>query len=191
MHHRSITSDRGNNMRIIAGKWRARRLAQPDSMDIRPTTDRAKEGLFNTINYYIEGSDFLDLFSGATSIAFEAKSRGANRVVAVDSSAKSKRLFQTNENKINSGIEFYQADVSKYLEREYNTYDYIFLDPPYDFEYQKLDEIITLALTKLNADGQVILEFPTQRNLQFSAGHIFKQKKYGKSSFYFIEERNE
>lgn len=178
-------------MRIISGKWKGRRLAEPRNMDIRPTTDRAKEGLFNTINYYIEESDFLDLFCGAGSIAFEAKSRGANRVVAVDSSSESKRVFKMNEEKMNSGIEFIGSDVFRYLERDNNTYDYIFMDPPYDMDKGEIDKIMTRVVTMLNPEGQIILEFPSRSRFEFADVKLFKEKKYGKSTFYFFEGHDE
>lgn len=174
-------------MRVIAGEFRGRRLAEPNTMDIRPTTDRAKEGLFNTINYYIEGSDFLDLFSGACGIAIEAASRGANRVVAVDSSKESSRVFKLNESKMETGIEFYNSDVIKFLERDSNTYDYIFLDPPYDLDIAVLEQVLNLCKERLNDGGELILEFPSYSKFNFEFYDIKKQKKYGKSSFFFLE----
>lgn len=176
-------------MRIISGKYKGRKLVEPKTMDIRPTTDRAKEGLFNTINYYIEGADFLDLFTGACGIGIEAASRGANRVVSVDNSNESMRVFEENEKKLNSGIEFYQADVTNFLKRDNSTFDYIFLDPPYDLDHSSVEQILELCVKKLNEEGQLILEFPSYSKFEFENLNIIKQKKYGKSSFFFIEEK--
>lgn len=174
-------------MRVIAGRLKGRRLAEPNTMDIRPTTDRAKEGLFNTINYYIEGADFLDLFSGAGGVAIEAASRSANRVVAVDNSKESQRLFKMNDAKMETGIEYYNSDVVRFLERDFNTYDYIFLDPPYDMEHNQLEEILNLCIDKLNPGAELILEFPSYSKFSFEQLQVKKQKKYGKSSFFFLE----
>lgn len=174
-------------MRVIAGRLKGRRLAEPNTMDIRPTTDRAKEGLFNTINYYIEGADFLDLFSGAGGVAIEAASRAANRVVAVDNSKESQRLFKMNDTKMETGIEFYNSDVVRFLERDFNTYDYIFLDPPYDMEHSQVEEILNLCIDKLNPGAELILEFPSYSKFNFEQIQVKKQKKYGKSSFFFLE----
>lgn len=176
-------------MRVISGKYRGRRLAEPKTMDIRPTTDRAKEALFSIINHYIEGSDFLDLFSGAGGVAIEAASRGANRVVAVDNSKESQRVFRLNEAKMETGIEFYNTDVVRYLERDFNTYDYIFLDPPYEMEHKEVEAILEMCIEKLNDGGELILEFPSYSKFKFEKLNISKQKKYGKSSFFFIEEK--
>lgn len=176
-------------MRVISGEFRGRRLAEPKTMDIRPTTDRAKEGLFSTINYYIEGSDFLDLFSGAGGIAIEAASRGANRVVAVDNSKESLRCFKLNDSKMETGIEFFNSDVVRYLERDFNTYDYIFLDPPYDMDIKELENILNLCVDKLNPGGDLIVEFPSYSKFDFERLDIKKQKKYGKSAFFFLEEK--
>lgn len=174
-------------MRVISGELRGRRLAEPNTMDIRPTTDRAKEGLFNIINYYIEDADFLDLFSGAGGIAIEAASRGARRVVAVDNSKESSRVFKINDAKMNTGIEFYNADVIKFLERDVNTYDYIFLDPPYELDHETLESVLNLCIERLNEGGELILEFPSYSKFNFELLDIKKQKKYGKSSFFFLE----
>lgn len=176
-------------MRVIAGEFRGRRLAEPNTMDIRPTTDRAKEGLFNTINYYIEGADFLDLFSGACGVAIEAASRGANRVVAVDNSKESHRVFKLNDSKMETGIEYFNTDVIRFLERDVNTYDYIFLDPPYDMEHEVVEQILNLCLEKLNPGADLILEFPSYSKFNFEKLQVKKQKKYGKSSFFFLEEK--
>lgn len=176
-------------MRVISGKYRGRRLAEPNTMDIRPTTDRAKEALFSIINHYIEGSDFLDLFSGACGVAIEAASRGANRVVAVDNSKESQRVFRLNDAKMETGIEFYNSDVIRFLERDFNMYDYIFLDPPYDMDHKDVEAVLNSCIEKLNDGGQLILEFPSYSKFDFENLTIAKQKKYGKSSFFFIEEK--
>lgn len=176
-------------MRVISGQFKGRRLAEPKTMDIRPTTDRAKEGLFSTINFYIEGSDFLDLFSGAGGIAIEAASRYANRVVAVDNSKESMRVFKMNDEKINTGIEYYNSDVVNFLNRDTSTYDYIFLDPPYDIDLELLEGILNLCIPKLNNDGELILEFSSYAKLNFEQLEVKKQKKYGKSTFFFLKEK--
>lgn len=174
-------------MRVISGRLKGRRLAEPNTMDIRPTTDRAKEGLFNTINYYIEGADFLDLFTGAGGVAIEAASRGANSIVAVDNSSESLRVFKINDEKMETGIEFFKTDVSNYLNRESRTFDYIFLDPPYEMEHSELEVILNSCIDRLNDGGELILEFPSYSKFNFEKLEIKKQKKYGKSSFFFLE----
>ncbi len=176
-------------MRVISGKYRGRRLAEPNTMDIRPTTDRAKEALFSIINHYIEGADFLDLFSGACGVAIEAASRGANRFVAVDNSKESQRVFRLNDSKMETGIEFYNSDVVRFLDRDFNTYDYIFLDPPYDMEHKDVEDVLNICIEKLNDGGELILEFPSYSKFEFENLIVAKQKKYGKSSFFFIEEK--
>ncbi len=176
-------------MRVIAGEFRGRRLAEPNTMDIRPTTDRAKEGLFNTINYYIEDADFLDLFSGACGVAIEAASRGARRVVAVDNSKESARVFKINDQKMDTGIEYYNSDVIKFLDRDFNTYDYIFLDPPYDMDHETIEKILNSCVDKLNEGGELILEFPSYSKFNLEKLEIKKTKKYGKSAFFFFEEK--
>ncbi len=176
-------------MRVISGTLKGRRLANPQTMEIRPTTDRAKEGLFNTINFYIEGATFLDLFAGACGIAIEAASRGASLVTAVDQSNESERVFKINEGKMCSGVNFIKSDVIDYLHYDNQLYDYIFLDPPYDLEISKLEQVLDLCISRLSDEGQLILEFPSYSKLEFDKLEIVKQKKYGKSSMFFLKEK--
>ncbi len=176
-------------MRVISGQFKGRRLAEPKTMDIRPTTDRTKEALFNIINFNIEGSSFLDLFSGAGGIAIEAYSRGANKVVAVDNSKESERLFKVNNNKMNTEIEFYNNDVTRYLEMESNKYDYIFLDPPYDMNISELESILNLCIKCLVDNAKLILEFSTYNDLNFEKLSVERKQKYGKSTLYFLKEK--
>lgn len=119
-------------VRIIAGKWRGRRLTVPDVKDLRPTPDRVRETLFNWLAPMIVGSHCLDLFAGSGVLGFEALSRGASRVVMVDQSFDVIKLLQ-DELKLfgaDNG-EAYQADVPKQLRDANLPFDIVFIDPPY------------------------------------------------------------
>ena len=122
-------------MRIIGGKLKGLRLNPPNNLPVRPTTDMAKEALFNILNNQIdfEGIMMLDLFSGTGNIAMEFASRGAEQVIAIDRSIQCINYLKdtARQHKLEQ-ISTFKADVFKYLEMETDQYDLIFADPPYD-----------------------------------------------------------
>jgi 16S rRNA (guanine966-N2)-methyltransferase len=126
-------------MRVIAGKYRSRRLKGPGKMRLRPTSDRLRETLFNILGPSIEDSFFVDLYAGTGAIGIEALSRGAREVVFVESHAAGARLVRQNLESLGilSGVEVMESDVVKGLERLASRHllaDFIFLDPPYEGE---------------------------------------------------------
>ena len=120
------------SVRIIAGKWRGRRLQVPDIADLRPTPDRVRETLFNWLSDFIAGAYCLDLFAGSGALGFEALSRGAKYVVMVD---QSKEVVQTLQEELKAfsadNAYVYQAAVPEGLQRVPTPFDLVFLDPPY------------------------------------------------------------
>lgn len=180
-------------MRIISGERRGTLLYGPEVKDIRPTTDRAKESLFNIINTKIINSTFLDLFSGSGAIALEAKSRGAKEVIAVDMSIQSKALINKNINKTNLNIQFVYQDVFSYINKLSSKFDIIFLDPPFSFSDDSILQIVNNILTNslLEDDGYIIVEraYKKENEHLFEAFENVKIKKYGKVSFIFIGKR--
>ena len=123
-------------MRVIAGKYRSRRLTAPQGMDTRPTSDRLRETLFNVVGAAVEDSVWLDLFAGSGAIGIEALSRGARSVYFVESSARAARAVRSNlaALKIEEGFELIERDVSlalRMLDSQAIGCDFCFLDPPY------------------------------------------------------------
>ena len=119
-------------VRIIAGKWRGRRLKVPDVKDLRPTPDRVRETLFNWLAMPLVGARCLDLFAGSGALGFEALSRGAAYVDMVDQSPEVVRLLQ--EELAEFGAEnalIYRANVPSQLRQPTEPYQVVFLDPPY------------------------------------------------------------
>jgi 16S rRNA (guanine966-N2)-methyltransferase len=133
-----------NLVRIIGGSHRGRKISFPDAAGLRPTGDRVRETLFNWLQPYIQGSRCLDAFAGSGGLGFEAASRGAARVVMLESAIETGRILQQNQGTLQlPGVEILGADCREWLR---NTpplpFDIIFLDPP--FAQGLLDE--TLAL---------------------------------------------
>ena len=120
-------------MRVITGSARGRRLREPESMSIRPTTDKVKESLFSAIQFEIEGRRVLDLFAGTGQLGIEALSRGAQSAVFIDESKAAIAIVK--ENLKTTGLEksakVLQCESLGFL-RAGEQFDVIFLDPPYD-----------------------------------------------------------
>lgn len=147
-------------MRIIGGKYRGRRLATVRGQ-IRPTTDRARECLFNVLGSTVVGSVWLDAFSGSGAVGIEALSRGAEFVTFNDRGVEAVRLLEKNLElcRIGIGWEVHQKDVFTLLKKlDSPPLDFVFLDPPYAFNrYQKLLDRVR-RLDCLKTKTQVVLE---------------------------------
>ena len=132
MHFRAIT------LRVIAGQYRSRPLKSLPGLDLRPTSDRLRETLFNVLasSSTLEGSVWLDLFAGTGAVGIEAISRGASQVYFVESERKHARLIRENLQSlgISEGFDVYESDVAsalRSLDSSGVTSDFCFLDPPY------------------------------------------------------------
>lgn len=120
-------------VRIIAGKWRSRRLKVPNVRNLRPTPDRVRETLFNWLAPVIEGAYCLDAFAGSGALGFEALSRGAAFVVMLDASMEVVQLLKEELTKMNADNALvYRARVPVQLRMAERAFDIVFLDPPYD-----------------------------------------------------------
>lgn len=176
-------------MRIIGGKLKGLRLNPPNNLPVRPTTDMAKEALFNILNNQIdfEGIMMLDLFSGTGNIAMEFASRGAEQVIAIDRSIQCINYLKdtARQHKLEQ-ISTFKADVFKYLEMETDQYDLIFADPPYDLN--RIPEIPKIVFEKklLKQGGMLVVEHQSMQNLSQHTGFV-EQRKYGHSSFSFFK----
>lgn len=171
-------------MRIISGKYRGRHIPVRKNFPSRPTTDFAKEGLFNILNnnFDFEGLQVLDLFSGTGSISYEFASRGAI-VTSVELNYKSYRFIQETASKLElNSIRVIKADTLKFIEKDTADYDIIFADPPYQLkEIAQLPELImTKGLLKKN--GWFILEHSDQT--QFAENEFkINRRNYGSVNF--------
>lgn len=158
------TKDRpANQLRIIGGRHRGRRLSFPDQPGLRPTSDRLRETLFNWVAPLIEGARCLDLFAGSGALGFEAFSRGAGEVVMVERAAAVARQLRANAERLGAAnLQIYEADALVWLERDGEPFDLIFLDPPF------AEGLLAPAIERLDRHGRlapearVYLEAPVQ-----------------------------
>ncbi|MEN8764226.1 MAG: RsmD family RNA methyltransferase [Wenyingzhuangia sp.] len=177
-------------MRIISGKYKSRRLTAPKNLPVRPTTDMAKESLFNILNnwYHLQEIVVLDLFSGTGNISFEFSSRGNQNITAVDQHSGCIHYI----NKINKELEFdintIKADVFSFLEKHNGKYDVIFADPPYDFNEEQFSKIPELVWKNslLEEQGTLIIEHAQQTDLSHLP-NFTQAKRYGGCMFSFFE----
>lgn len=121
-----------NQLRIIGGRWRGRRLSFPEVPGLRPTPDRVRETLFNWLAPLIRGARCLDLFAGSGALGFEALSRGAVQVVLVDNQVEVIRQLKANLALLQTkSAEVIRAEALAYLDGPPTPFDVVFLDPPY------------------------------------------------------------
>lgn len=175
-------------MRIISGKFRGKQIRPPGNFSARPTTDLAKESLFNILihQYALEESDVLDLFSGTGSISYEFASRGARSVAAIELAPVHFRFIRDTCRALQmEQVSVIRADAYKYLKRPVQSFDIIFADPPYN--HPGLPELPDLVFQTqiLNKEGVFILEHPG--SYSFTAHpHFIRQRKYGGVNFSFF-----
>ena len=179
-------------MRIISGKYKGKRLIAPKKLPVRPTTDMAKEGLFNILNnrFYFDELRVLDLFSGTGNISFEFASRGVHDIVAVDAFPGCIQFISKISNELEFPISAIKSDVFKYLERTTEEFDVIFADPPYNFDESQFLKIANLVFENnlLQEDGLLVIEHSDQTDLSHHP-NFSEQRKYGGSIFSFFEEK--
>ena len=173
-----------NQVRIISGQWRSRMLSFPDSEGLRPTSDRIRETLFNWLQLDIAGASCLDLFCGSGALAFEALSRGASRVVAIEKDANVAEQLKKNAALLEcKNLELYCEDALNWIVRhkQKGQFDIIFLDPP--FSDQLLQKTCNLIIENelLKNNGLIYIESDqTLENLSLHGSLEFlKQKKAG------------
>ena len=177
-------------MRIISGLYKGRRITAPKKLPVRPTTDMAKEALFNIINnqYYFEDISVLDLFTGTGNISYEFASRGTEQITAVDVNFGCIKFVNETAEAFDMSITTIKSDVFKFLEKSTQKYTIIFADPPYNFEedaFSKLPELV-FQNALLEDEGVLIVEHSKHTDLS-ELDHYSHSKNYGGNVFSFFE----
>lgn len=172
-------------MRIVAGTHRGRTFNPPANLPVRPTTDFAKESLFNILNNYFHFSKVcvLDLFSGTGSIAYEFASRGTKDITAVDGNFKCFSFIKETVDKFRfDAIKVIKSDVFAFLSSSKRSYDIIFADPPYDLEKMKEIPGLVFKNNLLNEGGWLIIEHSADTDFS-GHEHYYDQRKYSNTIF--------
>lgn len=177
-------------MRIVSGKYKGRRFSPPSNFKARPTTDFAKENLFNILNNEIdwEETTALDLFGGTGSISFELVSRGCPFVTCVEKQHNHAAFIEKVKAELKiSNMKVLKLDVFRYLESISTKFDFIFADPPYDLK--NFADVPRLVLEKdlLNEGGVFVQEH--SKEYDFSTLPLFREKReYGSVHFSIFEK---
>ena len=176
-------------MRIISGKYGRRRFDVPTNITARPTTDMARENLFNVLGNLIdlEGKTVLDLFAGTGAMSFEFLSRGCDHVTAVEKARVQAEFIKRVQQQLGDpNLTLIRGDVFKFLSTCRQSFDIIFADPPYDLP--RFGEIPQLVLdSALVHDGTLfIMEHPREHDFS-TLPHFSQQRVYGKVNFSLFE----
>ena len=172
-------------MRIISGKYKSKRITAPKNLPVRPTTDMAKEGIFNVINndYYFENLVVLDLFSGTGNITYEFASRGAKSVISIDNNYNCIKFIKSMVADLGFDlVSVIKSDVEKFITSTKSTFKIIYADPPFGMEGQ--EEMISKILTGdiLDEEGWLIWEHDPHHDFKNIPG-FEQQRRYGSVNF--------
>lgn len=180
-------------MRIISGKYKGRHFDVPRTFKARPTTDFAKENLFNILNNIIdfEGCTALDLFAGTGSISLELLSRGCKEVTSVEMDSLHIGFLKKSSAKLgDENWRIIRDDVLRFLKRATQRYDIIFADPPYAMK--ELGEIPGMVMQSRILDNGGIFIFEHGKDYCFeNHPHFFRHCSYGSVNFSFFKKGEE
>ena len=165
-------------MRIITGSARGKKLLTLEGADVRPTTDRVKQALFNIIQFQIEGRKVLDLFAGSGQLGLEAVSRGAECAVLVDAAKSSIDVITDNvhHTDLSKKVSVVHMDYASYLLKKETRFDIALLDPPYNKGI--LPKALPLTAAVMNKGGIIVCEHAAGEELPEQAGDFIKQRTY-------------
>ena len=179
-------------MRISGGKYLNRRLTCSPGI-IRPAMEKMRESMFSILSSYLDGSSFLDLFSGSGIVAAEAASRGARDVIAVEKDIRKKTYIENNLSFLEENCRIYIMDVNKFLAVFSKTFkfDIIYLDPPFNFKH-KIDLLTRVFKSPmLNDNAIVVIHYPEEEDSTFQNEYLpfklFDKREYGRSNLRFYK----
>jgi len=177
-------------LRIISGKYKGKRLIAPKKLPVRPTTDFAKEGLFNILTHRVDFDEtsLLDLFSGTGNISYEFGSRGTEDITSVDVHYGCVKYINTISEELDFSIKTVKSDVLKYLSSTPLTFDVIFADPPYSLDQLNFEAIVNKIFKRklLNPEGLLIVEHSKHTDLSKNK-YFTEARRYGGSIFSFFD----
>ncbi|MBM7615836.1 16S rRNA (guanine(966)-N(2))-methyltransferase RsmD [Alkaliphilus hydrothermalis] len=186
-------------MRVISGKARGHRLKPPQGMDVRPTSDRVKESIFNIIQNYIIDSTVVDLFAGTGNLGIESLSRGAQRAYFVDQSRKSVETIKYNleKTRLISSAEIISSDISSGIKRIAHKKvqaDLIFMDPPYGKGLINSTLSLIVSTNLLKPSGLIVVEHDkNDEEILVDTEELtcIRKNNYGNTSISFYQLREE
>lgn len=181
---------RTNTVRIISGKWRGRKLVVVPVKNLRPTTDRARETIFNWLTREISGSSVLDLFAGTGVLGFEALSRGAQHSDFVEINRKVIERLKETTAELNANATVQKSTASSFLRKTKSKWDIVFLDPPFSEPFHYL-ETLQLLKPHLTKEAFVYVEHPAHIQLDLIDYQDWRETKIGNVFCKLLRPKNE
>ena len=177
-------------MRIISGFHKGRRLRAPKKLPVRPTTDMAKEAIFNILEniYDFKNIVVLDLFSGTGNISYEFCSRGTTKIISIDRNYRCIKFIKETSKILKMPISAVATDVFLYLGNTKQTFDLIFADPPYETRQNVIEALVAVIFKRqlLKSGGMCIVEHSKQKSLSHLK-NFDNLKTYGGNCFSFFK----
>lgn len=175
-----------NQLRIIGGQWRSRRISFPSAADLRPTPDRVRETLFNWLGPHLDGASCLDCFAGSGILSFEALSRGAAHAVAIENNRQLSELLKKHAAELGTTqLKVIHTNATHWLKKDPRPYDVIFLDPPYRSNQLPIClPLLNAGWCHLNTLVYFESNYPLAEQNIPSSFEIMKEKKAGQVYFY-------
>jgi 16S rRNA (guanine966-N2)-methyltransferase len=184
-------------MRIISGTNRGGKLLSPDRTSVRPTRNMVKAALFNMIRPSIEGSRFIDLFSGSGAVGIQALCEGAEHVFFIEKNARCVEIIKKNVFNISSNDKatIVKAKAEAFIQHhDLSFFDFLFMDPPYFYTIEQYCTIIETVLGKIKKTALFFMEYTSDYDLNFlnSARHLnFRENRYGNTKLGILTFNNE
>lgn len=180
-------------MRIISGTHKSRKITAPKRLPVRPTTDMAKESLFNILNntYYFDEISVIDLFAGTGNISYEFASRGTQHIICVDQDFGCIKFINQTAETFGMPLDTIKSNVFKFLENNTQQVDVIFADPPYNFSDEQFAQIVNTVFSNnmILTNGILIIEHSKHTDLSVLT-HYAYNKSYGGCTFSFFKNTN-
>ena len=179
-------------MRIISGKFKGKKIKYNNLQNVRPTTDRTKESLFNILNQYFVFYDIsgLDLFSGSCNISYELASRGVKKIISVEKNVKCVKFISNFSKSLDIKLDIVNYPVIQFLEITNLRFNLIFADPPYSYSKRETDALIDIIFGKkiLKKNGILVIEHHKKKIISNNE-FLYDKRVYGTNSLSFFKKK--
>ncbi len=180
-------------MRIISGKFKGKKVKYNNLQNVRPTTDRTKESLFNILNQYFvfDNISALDLFSGSGNISYELASRGVKKITSVEKDVKCVKFIINFSKSLDIKLDIVNYPVLKFLKTTNSRFNLIVADPPYSYSRKEIEDLIDLIFSKeiLRTNGILVIEHH-KKNIIDDNEFLFDRRVYGSNSLSFFKKKS-
>ncbi len=177
-------------MKVIAGKYKGRRINTINDRSTRPMLGVAREGIFNSLQFSFENSEVLDLFAGSGSMGIEALSRGAKYVTFIDNSVDCINQIKKNLKEYEKDYSVINLDVTNYISEIVNSYNIIFYDPPFEYLSEKVNLNIEELSNNLKGEGFIVIHRHSNSpsTVLPKEVELYKEKNYGQSKILILRK---